>query len=129
MHDAGDCQLWASWSGSAFRRRCRHLCQLAPLPGSAWLARGRAHRAAHSRRYPGLGFWVSLWGAGHVAIIVDVKQPDTSGQGGYVRFAQANAASAIAQEPLFIASNGQLHMQTWTGYTVLGYIRHTASVS
>ncbi len=67
-------------------------------------------------------------GAGHVAIVVDVKVPTPQEQG-YVQFVQANGGSALAQSPLLITTNGQLHMRAWPGYTVLGYIRHTTFVA
>jgi surface antigen len=67
-------------------------------------------------------------GAGHVAIVVDVVLP-TANAAGSVQFAQSNGASALAQSSLIRLTNGQLHVQVWAGYTLLGYIRHSAVFS
>jgi|SRR5579883_34665 len=67
-------------------------------------------------------------GLGHVAIVLDVQMP-TLGQAGSVTFGQANGPASIEQQPLTFDAAGNLTMQTWRGYTVLGYIRHVAYVS
>lgn len=65
-------------------------------------------------------------GVGHVVLVVDVKPPQ-NGQAGYVQFAQANGPGSINQEPLTQDASGGLHMQIWTDYTVMSYIRHRAA--
>lgn len=67
-------------------------------------------------------------GVGHVFLIVDVKPPSANGTAGYVQFAQANAAQALAQEPLTRDASGNLSLSIWANYTVLGYIRHSSAI-
>lgn len=63
--------------------------------------------------------------AGHVFIVTDVVPPTPGGiTPGYVQFAQGNALVGIATEPLVQWSGGNITMGIWSGYSVLGYLRH-----
>src|SRR5260370_36535644 len=65
-------------------------------------------------------------GVGHIATIVDVKQPGAAGQEGYAHFAEANGPGQIIQMPLRENASGQFSLGMWSGYSVAGYIRHTS---
>lgn len=55
---------------------------------------------------------------GHIAIVVGVRAP-TAVAAGAVTFAEANGPGPIVTETLL----PDLLVATWSGYTVLGYIR------
>lgn len=58
---------------------------------------------------------------GHIAIVVQVAPP-ANGQAGAITFAEANGPAPLVTTALL----PDLSVQTWAGYTVLGYIRRTA---
>lgn len=65
---------------------------------------------------------------GHVAVIIDVAQPQKNGTGGYIQLAEANSLQAIADLPLAQINQDQNHpiwqVTAWAGYQLLGYIRN-----
>ena len=83
--------------------------------------------------YPGdmlvLDSGANFQGVGHIAIIVDVTVPAAPGGPGSAQFAEANGPGALLRMPLREDASGRFTLATWRGYTVMGYIRHTAALA
>lgn len=76
------------------------------------------------RGQPRPGDWMVWYSAfepsvGHIAVVVRVEPP-SGDRPGSVTFAEANGPGPIVTEPLL----PDLTVQTWSGYAVVGYIRH-----
>lgn len=68
---------------------------------------------------------------GHIAIVIDVAFPGSSGTGGYIQLAQGNGLKSVENLPLTQINPGQAHplykVTAWDGYGVMGYIRNAAN--
>lgn len=89
-----------------------------------WIEVPAAWAPAGQRGLPQPGDWIVWYSAfepsvGHIAVVVQVAPP-ANGQAGSVTFAEANGPGPLVSEPLL----PDLTVQTWTGYAVVGYIRH-----
>lgn len=89
-----------------------------------WVEIPAAWAPAGQRGLPQPGDWIVWYSAfepsvGHIAVVVQVIPP-SGGQAGAVTFAEANGPAPLVTEPLL----PDLTVQTWTGYAVVGYIRH-----
>lgn len=91
---------------------------------AGWTEIPAAWAPAGQRGLPQPGDWI-VWysafepGVGHIAVVVQVTPP-SGGQAGDVTFVEANGPGSLVTEPLL----PDLTVQTWSGYAVVGYIRH-----
>jgi hypothetical protein len=91
---------------------------------SGWEEIPAAWAPPGQRGLPQPGDWVVWYSSfepavGHIAVVVQVAPP-RGGRSGSVVFVEANGPGALVTEPLL----PDLTVQTWSGYAVVGYIRH-----
>lgn len=91
---------------------------------SGWVEVPAGWGSPPQRGLPQPGDWMVWYDArapsvGHIAVVVRVVPPNL-GQEGSVTFAEANGPGPIVTQPLL----ADLTVRTWSGYTVVGYIRH-----
>jgi hypothetical protein len=109
---------WAEIPGTAYPPETRGL----PAPGDMMVWKGGGHVVDGQ-----LVEW------GHIAVVVEVVPP-SHGQDGIITVAQANAPGnrwdmthrADAGNWYSMPLHSDLSVDSWSGYTVLGYIRHVA---
>jgi CHAP domain len=91
---------------------------------SGWVEVPAGWGSPPQRGLPQPGDWMVWYDArapdvGHIAVVVRVEPP-TIDQEGSVTFAEANGPGPIVTQAIL----PDLTVRTWSGYTVVGYIRH-----
>lgn len=89
-----------------------------------WVEISAAWAPPGQRGLPQPGDWIVWYNSfepavGHIAVVVQVAPP-TGGRSGSVTFAEANGPGPLVTETLL----PDLTVRTWSGYAVVGYIRH-----
>ena len=91
---------------------------------SGWVEIPAAWAPQGQRGLPQPGDWIVWYSSfepavGHIAVVVHVAPP-MGGRSGSVTFVEANGPGPLVTEALL----PDLTVQTWSGYAVVGYIRH-----